>query len=287
VPRIIPAVALATLCCSVADAAPRQKPKDLSMNLAFVLLSRPVMPKEQDVVKAFARFVAKGESLKAEGTKSDTKSDGKSTVTTFGLGPHGSAFVALMPIAVPNGEADEVAGNSLSALGMGWKLPPHHAHLVVSLTAPATEKPLEALQRFTSLVAAVTQAAPAVGVYWGDAHVTHDPKFFVETAAQPGVMPRITLWNGISVAKDGAARVSLLSLGMKQLGLPDLLLTAPRAKLGLAVESMFDLLSYLVDVGKPLPEGDTVGPTEHDKWKVHYVPSPTEPGEQVWRIELP
>lgn len=281
-PRIVSVVALVALGCGVAAAAPTQK-KDRSMNLAFVLLSKPLMPKEQDVVKAFARFAGKGESLQSKGTKSD----GKAEVTTFDLGRHGSAFVALMPIAVPNGEADEVAGNSLSAMGMGWKLPPHHAHLVVSLGAPATEKPLEVLQRFTSLVAAVTQAAPAVGVYWGDAHVTHDPKFFVETAAQPGVMPRITLWNGISVAQDGAARVSLLSLGMKQLGLPDLLLTAPRAKLGLAVESMFDLLSYLVDVGKPLPEGDTVGPTAHDKWKVHYVPSPTEPGQQVWRIELP
>ncbi len=252
------------------------------MNLAFVLLSKPVMPKEVEVARAYAHF-AEGESLRVEGTKSD----GTTPVAMFDLGTHGTAFVALMQAPVPKGEADAAARFSLSSLGTGWKLPPHQAHLVVTLKFGAGDKPVETLQRFTSLLAAVTQVSPAVGVYWGEAQATHDPKFVVEVAANPAVFARLVLWNGVSLANEGTARVSLLSLGMKQLGLPNLLLTVPRAKSGEALATLFDLLGYVMDRGSPLPEGDTVGPTEHDKWKVHYVASPIDPKEQVWRVELP
>ena len=252
------------------------------MNLAFVLLSKPVMPKDVEVARAYAHFT-KGESLRV----ADTKSDGKLSVATFDLGAYGKAFVALMPVPVPNGEAEAAARFSLSSLGTSWKLPPHQAHLVVTMQSVPGDKALETLQRFTSLLAAVTQVSPAVGVYWGEAHATHDPKFLVAMADNPDPFARLVLWNGVSLANEGAARVSLLSLGMKQLGLPNLLLTAPRTKTGEALPTLFDLLSYLTQRGTPLPEGDTVGPTEQDKWTVHYVASPVDPKEQVWRVELP
>ena len=45
----------------------------------------------------------------------------------------GMAVVALMPVPVPKGEADDAARFSVSATGTGWKLPDHKAHLIVSL----------------------------------------------------------------------------------------------------------------------------------------------------------
>ncbi|MGZ3427524.1 MAG: DUF4261 domain-containing protein [Polyangia bacterium] len=271
------------LCGDVVAAAPgRAAVGSKRMNLAFVLLSEPVLPKGEEIARAFASFAPASDHIRVG--KSETK--GKLAALELDLSPHGRALIAMAPMPIPNGEADEAARYSLAALGHGWKLSPHKAHLVVTVTAADGDGAVETLSRFTSLVAAVTQVAPAVGVYWGNAGATHDPKFFVATAREPGIVPRITLWNGVSVASDGANRVSLLSRGMKQLGLPDLLLTAPKADMGGAVETFFDLLAYLADRGTPLPDGDTVGRTDNERLPVHYVPSPIAPGERVWRVDL-
>jgi hypothetical protein len=38
--------------------------------------------------------------------------------------------------------------------------------------------------------------------------------------------------------------------------------------------------------GKALLEGDTVGRTAEEKLPVRYVPSPVDPKQKVWRVEL-
>jgi hypothetical protein len=184
---------------------------------------------------------------------------------------------------VPQGEADAAARYSVSALGGKWKLPPHKAHLVV--TAEGKGDAMARLAAFTSLLAAVAEASSAVGVYCGDAGATHDPKFVREIARLRSPSERLMVWSGVSIAAEDGGRYSLLSLGMKSFGLPDLLLIVPRAKADEAIERMFDLLAYTIERGAALPEGDTVGPSEKERWPVHYVPSPVDPKAKVWRVE--
>ena len=253
------------------------------MNLAFVLLSEPPFPKGEDVVRAFPAFAPKGQRLRLRPSKDSPPSN---AVLEFELGAGGKAFVAPMPVAVPKGEADAGVRFSVSAIGTGWKLPPHKTHLVVTLQESESVSPVEAVSRFTSLLAAVAKASRAVGIYWGGAGATHDAKFFISTAESQGIVPRITLWTGVSVAGEADGRLSLLSLGMKQLNLPDLLLVAPKSASDAALETFFDLLGYLAELGKPLPEGDTVGRSADERLPVRYVPSPIDGATKVWRVEL-
>jgi len=191
-----------------------------------------------------------------------------------------------MPTPVPNGEAEDATRFSLSALGTGWKLPKHQAHAIVTLRDTNITSMVDTLSLFTSLLAAVTETSEAVGVYWGDAGATHDPKFFLETAEDHDIASRIMLWTGVSVAHAKDGRLSLLSMGMKQLNLPDLLLIAPKSKGNAALATFFDFLSYSAEFGKPLPEGDTIGRTADERLPIHYVPSPLDPKVKVWRVEL-
>ena len=138
-----------------------------------------------------------------------------------------------MPVPVPNHEADEAARYSVSGLGGRWKLPPHKAHLAV-VSGLGGGGPLESLGAFTSILAAVVEASPSVGVYCGNAGATHHPKFFRELAREHDARSRLPLWIGVSIAREADGRLSLLSLGMKQLELPDLLLVAPSGKVLLA-----------------------------------------------------
>jgi Domain of unknown function (DUF4261) len=257
------------------------KPKANTMNLAFVLLSVPALPKGEDVERAFAAYAAKGQTLRLSPSKA--KKGGGETLEFDTLGG-GYALVSLMPAPVPNREADEAARYSVSALGGQWKLPLHKAHLVV--VSQGGGSPLESLGTFTSILAAVVEASSAVGVYCGNAGATHDPKFFRELAREHDVRSRLPLWSGVSIAGEPDGRLSLLSLGMKRLELPDLLLVAPGRKADEALPMLYDLLAYVVARGRPLADGDTVGRSAAEKLPVHYVPSPADPKVKVWRVEL-
>lgn len=248
------------------------------MNVAFVLLSHPQLPNPDDVVKSFPSFIPEGPSLRCRegGEPADSE------CLLFDIAPDSGAIVMLMPTAVPNNEADDAAQFSISALGTGWIVPPHQAHLIVTFQSPSPK--LESLLMFTALVAAVVDVSPSVGVYWGEAGATHDPKFFV-AAAQPGTIEsQIVLWNGVSVASEPDGRISLLSLGMKQLDLPELWLIAPKEKETLGW--FFDLLGYVATRREALPDGDTIGRTAEEKIPVRYVKSPIEGSTKVCRIEV-
>jgi hypothetical protein len=261
------------------------KKEDRSINLAFVLLSEARLPNAGEITRAFRDFAAPDEYLQTGGDSAGNDTQGQVIALEFSTGEN--SFVAFMPVPVPNGEADRGAKFSLSSFKNGWKLPPHSAHLLVTFHAAAEVPPLVQLSRFTSLVAAITKASPAVGVYWGNAGATHDSEFFISVASHREVVPRMMLWSGVSIAREKDGRLSLLSLGMKQLNLPDLLLVAGKSSAKAALATVFDLLAYVAARGAALPEGDTVGRTADEKLPVRYVPSPVDSSKKVWRVELP
>ena len=77
-----------------------------------------------------------------------------------------------------------------------------------------------------------------------------------------------------------------MSLGMKQLELPDLLLVARAGRPTRPCRCSTLCFAYVVSRGRPLADGDTVGRTAAEKLPVHYVPSPVDPKVKVWRVEL-
>ena len=247
-------------------------------NLAFVLLSRPQLPTADEVVKAFRSFITEGPTLsrRADGEDPDFEA------LLFDIEPDTGAMVGLMPIPVPNNEADEAARFSISTFGTEWTLPPHQAHLLVTLQSSSPK--LESLLMFTALLGALVETSSAVGVYWGGAGATHEPKFFVELAKEGTVESQIALWNGVDLARESDGRVGVLSLGMKQLDLPDLWLIAPRDNETLVW--FFDMLAYVANLGEGIPDGDTVGRSEDEKIPVRYVKSPIDESTEVCRIEI-
>jgi hypothetical protein len=259
----------------------KQPPTDL----AFVLLSEARLPDAKEITQAFCDFAAPNEKLHLDAA--DGGSAGSDQILSFKFDTGETSFVALMPVPIPNGEADQAAQFSLSSFSDEWKLPPHSAHLLVTLHGLAESPPLLRLSRFTSLLAAVTKASPAVGVYWGNAGATHSSEFFISIASDQEVAPRMMLWSGVSIARETDGRLSLLSLGMKQLNLPDLLLVAGKSSENIALETMYDLLAYVANRGEALPDGDTVGRSADEKLRVSYVRSPLDSSTKVWRVELP
>lgn len=242
------------------------------MRLCFVLLADAKPLTSPSLEKALKEFPELGQVSWLSSTR-----EGTSALTLGGL----NVLAALMPMPVPEGEADGATERSLSGLDGSWTLPEHRAHLVV-VQQGAKKAKLDELATFTRIVAAVVRATNAVGVYWGEGGATHHPEFVVDMAHSELPLP---VWVGVSVARAGAGK-ELVSIGMKQLGLPELRLGAAQVDGGV-FEFFYDLLAYVARRGKPLPEGDSVGRTEKERLKVHYLPSPIDPAAQVWSVTLP
>lgn len=240
------------------------------MRLAFVLTTSKRLPSQAAVDAALADYPGVGPATWFGGAEQDT--------LAFEAGGV-EVMAALMPAPVPNGEADAATEHSISGVTGQWTLPAHTTHLICMLRQG--DSGLAEMVRFTRIVGALARASKAVGVYWGEGHVTHHPELFIELAGSDLPLP---LWVGVSLASTKKG-VELLSIGMKQLGLPDLLVSAPEMNASV-LEFFYDLLAYVTRRGEALPEGDTVGRSEHEHFAVTYVPSPVEPGVKVWRVQV-
>lgn len=201
-------------------------------------------------------------------------------VSTFSLGGL-ELVVALVPAPVPDGEADGATEHSLSGFQGNWTLPEHRAHLVV-VQQGSLLRTLEQLSSYTRVVAAVVRATGAVGVYWPAAAATHHPEFVVNIAQSELPLP---LWVGLSIA-ESKKRTELLSVGMAQLELPELLLRCDSVDPG-TLEFFYELLGYAARRRKPLTSKDRIGRSESERLTVKSVPSPVKPSERVALVELP
>lgn len=247
------------------------------MQLAFLLLDH-LAPLDEARVQARLHEIAPGVSLGA--------SDKGEAPLLFDLDEFTRLFLMPMNAPVPGGEADAAANHSIASFGTGWTLPSHSAQIVVTVQEEETQPAVARLTRFTQILAALIESIDqVVGVYWGDTGATHDPKFFRDVASESEMLP-IVLWNGVSLARQDD-RISVLSLGMKQLGLPNLLLGAPAHQGNEALAYFFDMLSYLAKLGEPIEEGQTIGRSAQERLVVRYEDSPRDPSERVWCIDLP
>jgi hypothetical protein len=267
------------LALAVSSTVAQAKPNEAKPRMALVLLEKPGMPKGEEVVSAYGKIAAKG------GPAVTAKMEKEALVLTWANGA--TVMVALLPMPVPLGEAEEHFRYSITALHTDRKLAPHRAHLVV-FAGGESQRSAEELARFTRILAAIVQASKAVGVYWGDAGATHEAQTFIGIASVTDPALLLPLWCGFELVDDNSGRVSLLTVGMRaQLDLMDLHLTAPKAQTGDAIIMVYELLAYELHRGSPVPDGETVGRTAEQKLTVRHVPSPAPSKETVWRVDLP
>ncbi|MDP1823297.1 MAG: hypothetical protein Q8L48_08650 [Archangium sp.] len=256
---------------------------------ASILTGTPTLP-PRSALEATTRELLPGAEL-----------EWKETAAGLSLLVSGATVkLTAIPGPVPNAEADTSAFLSLSAVNGRWRLARHAAHLALTLEGPMQARPtgllsrlagdrreasqLERLTTFTRVVAAVSKAASAVGVYWAGGPVTHAPDFFHQVAKET-LLP-LPLWVGVSVTPEPGGRTSLLSFGMQQVSLPDLLLLGPSEDLADTVDFFFSALATIAERNRPPEEGETIARSLLSRPRVRYGPSPVDAAVKVWQLEL-
>lgn len=279
-------------CCDTRRrvASSTASPPEVSpLSLVSVLTQSPTLP-TRSALESAARELLPGVALDYR------EADGALTLGLSGA----TVRLKAIPGPVPNAEADTSAFLSLSSVNGRWRLGRHAAHLALSLDGAMQAKAdglfgrlsgatreatrLERLSAYTRLVAAVTKSVGGLGVHWGAAPVTHAPDFFCELAKEaPLPLP---LWVGVSVTPEPGGRSTLLSFGMAQLGLPDLLVDAASKELEDAVDFFFSALATAAEAGRAPAEGETIPRSLLSRPKVRYGPSPVDAASRVWKLAL-
>jgi hypothetical protein len=146
-----------------------------------------------------------------------------------------------------------------------------HTHHVVASLSGGESPPLEQALRLTHLVAAFASDADAVGVFWTSGGVVQEARNFIKLAT--GVHPdrlETPLWVSVQVQPLEGGGHSFYTTGVAAFGLMELesacCLWGPRE----IHRGMAGLSAYVLRQGDNIPDGDTVGRSEHERVQVKH-----------------
>ena len=146
----------------------------------------------------------------------------------------------------------------------------HTNFFLVALIGGSIE-PVERRVVLTKVVSAVVADTNAVGVYWGEGTLVHEPSEFLQRASTvsaqniPG-----TLWLDVRVVRNPDGTLRCFTTGMSPLGF----LEIEVEKSSLAPEELMDFIGdtacYIVNNRLHVPDGDTMGRTATEMYKVRH-----------------
>ena len=195
--------------------------------------------------------------------------------------------VAMMPGPIPWPELEGPCATSWWWPEATEKMRPHKFCVLVSILG-GTIPPVERRVILTRVVSAVARHTDAVGVVWSEGTLVHEPSAFVEQAEGvsatqiPG-----PLWIDVRVEKnDDDESLRCFTTGLEPLGFAEI--EVPRASLEPQdlLEFIGDTACYIVNNNMPIKDGETLGRTAQEKFKVRYGKSMFERG-RVMKIEMP
>lgn len=247
--------------------------------VAFVALNSPRVPTPAEVLARLRDRYA------LDPLPELMEPEGGSDSAFFGV-PDGMAFYSPMPAPIPWGDLEGPCQTARWWPEAAAELRGHTHHFIVSLMG-GSGTPLERHVWLTKFVAAVAEAADAVGVYWGGGTVVHKAHAFCELAAVTSAddyLPQ--LWIDTRLWGDEAGRVSFATTGMAAFDLPEIEVERTTLDPRELLEFCANIIRYVVDRGDAIPDGDTLGRTATERITVRHRPSMWERAGPVMQLVM-
>jgi hypothetical protein len=149
----------------------------------------------------------------------------------------------------------------------------HEYHFLVTIIGGSIG-PVDRRVLLTKLVSEVIKGADAVGVYWGEGTLVHEPGAFIRQAKSvnaqeiPG-----PLWIDVRVAKNPDGTFRCFTTGLNPLGFLEVEVPSSTLAPEELMSFIGDTTCYIVNNRLQIPDGDTMGRTATEKYKVKYGPS--------------
>jgi hypothetical protein len=178
------------------------------------------------------------------------------------------AYVVTLPLPLPARDMEAAAERSWHFPGAEVALSQHEAHAVVTVASRKGTGRLEQALRLTRVVAAIADGENAAAVYWGAAGLLHEPADFLDEieSAGPEYVP-VMLWVSLTpflVKK----KKHMATRGLKELGRLEIEAELEGPFADRLLEFLPDLIAGVVLSEREVADGDTVGGSEKEKFKV-------------------
>jgi hypothetical protein len=182
----------------------------------------------------------------------------------------GQLAVSLMPAPIPWSSLEGPCATAWWWPDATKAMRSHTNHFLVALIGGS----IEAVERrvvLTKAVSAVVADTDAVGVYWGEGTLVHEPSQFLHRASTasaqdiPGA-----LWLDVRVEKNPDATLRCFTTGMAPLGFLEIEVEESSLSPDELMAFIGDTACYIVNKRLHIPDGDTMGRTATEMYKVRH-----------------
>jgi hypothetical protein len=257
--------------------------------LAFVCTASTRLPPAKEIVAAAGGPSRKSGSLLGRlfGAKpaaaKEQAWEGTNLVFNF---RDGMVAVALMPGPVPWDDLEGPCATSWWWPEATEKMRAHKYHFIVTVMG-GTIPPVERRVILTNVVRAVARHTDAVGVFWAEGTVVHEPSAFLEQSEGvsetqiPG-----PLWIDVRIEQNDDNTLRCFTTGLKPLGHMEIEVPRTALKPQELIEFVGDTACYIVNTNTVIAHNETLGRTATEKFKVRHAKSMFDRGT-VMRIDMP
>ena len=198
----------------------------------------------------------------------------------------GDAHVAVtfMPRAIPWSQIEGPCAGAWWWRDATRKMRDHTHHFLVAVIGGPVG-PVERRVILTHVVSAVLRGTDAVGVYWAEATIVHEPKSFLDQAASvtPKKIPG-PLWLDVIVQQNLDGSYRCYTTGLEPLGFREIELEQARVLPVELISFLGNVATHIVNERRTFKAGEKVARTRDERYTVGYGPSMVGRGE-VMRLE--
>jgi hypothetical protein len=185
----------------------------------------------------------------------------------------GQFAVSLMPAPIPWSSLEGPCATAWWWPNATKAMERHTNHFLVALVGGSIE-PVERRVVLTKVVSAVLANTDAVGVYWGEGTLVHEPSAFLRQAK--AVSPQdiaSTLWLDVRVEKNPDATLRCFTTGLAPLGFLEIEVERSTLPPDELMGFIGDTACYIINKRLLIPDGDTIGRSASEMFKVRHCPS--------------
>jgi hypothetical protein len=166
------------------------------------------------------------------------------------------------------------------------KMRSHTAHVMVVIQKGNFSK-IERRLLLTNVIWAILEDSDAVGVYWGEGTLVHEPKSFAKYASMASAENLPThLWVDARIQSKTEHTRRCFTTGLSRFGLMEIEVDDSTMAPEDLYSFVIDLAGYIIGRDANIDDGETVGSDATTQFKVRHCPSFFDRGD-VLRIEIP
>jgi len=185
----------------------------------------------------------------------------------------GQLAVSLIPAPIPWSELEGPCATAWWWPEATQKMQAHRCHFLIGLLGGSMD-PIERRVILTRLASAIVQNSDAVGVYWGEGTLVHEPREFVQQAeaVNAETIPG-TLWIDVRIEKNRDGSLRCFTTGLAPLGFLEIEVEQSRLPPEELMGFIGDTACYIVNGRLHIKDGETMGRTATERYKVKHMAS--------------